>query len=228
MDTTTLQPCPFCGSPKASLDGSVGGAFVSCDLCEARGPFVEYEQVNYPASMFKSVSVAPNGDAIDPPVKVVGPSNDEYLELRNKAARAAEIAAIAAWNRRAEGDPLRLAMDHARTLLRATEGGERLPAGAVGVQLALLDLLSQVESCDGTAQIDTEKAELALADWHKRSAWQPIETAPRVSKASDSGTPVEILVWDGDEITVVLCSPFYAPRYTHWQPLPSPPASPAA
>lgn len=96
-DTTSLQPCPFCGSPKASLDGSVGGAFVSCDLCEARGPFIEYEQVNYPQSVLRTT---------DPPVKVVGQGNDEYLELQNKAMRAAKVAAVAAWNRRGASQSL--------------------------------------------------------------------------------------------------------------------------
>jgi Lar family restriction alleviation protein len=42
MDTPALLPCPFCGGT-ASLDCSVGGFFVECDACEARGPFVEYE-----------------------------------------------------------------------------------------------------------------------------------------------------------------------------------------
>ena len=42
MDTPALLPCPFCGGT-ASLDCSVGGLFVECDACEARGPFVDYE-----------------------------------------------------------------------------------------------------------------------------------------------------------------------------------------
>ena len=42
MTTPSLLTCPFCGGT-ASLDGSVGGFFVECDACEARGPFVECE-----------------------------------------------------------------------------------------------------------------------------------------------------------------------------------------
>ena len=108
LDTTTpnLLPCPFCGSTRVSVDDSVGGVFVSCDLCEARGPFVDYTQVNYPASMFRSVSVAPNGDTIDPPLTVVGRSNDEYRELRQKARQEAEAAATTAWNQRNTWQPL--------------------------------------------------------------------------------------------------------------------------
>lgn len=102
IDTATpsLLPCPFCGSTRVSIDDTVDGAFVSCDLCEAQGPFVEYQQVNYPANMYRLVSVAPNGDTINPPVTVVGHSNEEYKELREKARREAQAAAIAAWNQR--------------------------------------------------------------------------------------------------------------------------------
>jgi len=50
--------------------------------------------------MLRSVSVAPNGDTTNPPVSVVGHSNEEYKELREKATREAEAAAIAAWNQR--------------------------------------------------------------------------------------------------------------------------------
>ena len=39
MTTPALLPCLFCGGT-ASLDDSVGGLFVECDACEARGPFV--------------------------------------------------------------------------------------------------------------------------------------------------------------------------------------------
>ena len=42
MTIPALLPCPFCGGT-ASLDWSVGGFFVECDACEARGPFVECE-----------------------------------------------------------------------------------------------------------------------------------------------------------------------------------------
>jgi hypothetical protein len=118
--------------------------------------------------------------------------------------------------------------------------------GPVGVQSALADLLSQVKSCDGTAQIDTEKAEQVLADWNQRSAWQPIETAPR------GGT--KVLAWDGSEMQIgwtitihhepgVRLKPgaqnphtfwvytdeelhYYDFEPTHWQPLPSPPITP--
>jgi hypothetical protein len=109
-DTTpNLLPCPFCGSTRVSIDDTVAGAFVSCDLCEAQGPFVEYQQVNYPASMLRSISVAPNGDAINPPVTVVGQSNEEYKELREKATREAQSAAIAAWNQRSPWQPIETA-----------------------------------------------------------------------------------------------------------------------
>jgi hypothetical protein len=107
--TPVLAPCPFCGSTRARIDDSVAGAFVSCDLCEAQGPFVEYQQVNYSASMFRSVSVASNGDTIDPPVTVVGQSNDEYKELREKATREAQSTAIVAWNQRSPWQPIKMA-----------------------------------------------------------------------------------------------------------------------
>jgi len=117
-DTTpNLPPCPFCGSTRVSIDDSVGGVFVSCDLCEAQGPFVEYQQVNYPASMLRSISVAPNGDAINPPVTVVGQSNEEYKELREKATREAQAAAIAAWNQRSAWQPIETAPRDGRKVL---------------------------------------------------------------------------------------------------------------
>jgi len=109
-DTTpNLLPCPFCGSTRVCIDDSVGGAFISCDLCEAQGPFVQYQQVNYPASMLRSISVTPNGDAINPPVTVVGQSNEGYKELREKATREAQSAAIAAWNQRSTWQPIETA-----------------------------------------------------------------------------------------------------------------------
>lgn len=93
-----LNPCPFCGSTRVGIDDSVGGAFVSCDLCEARGPFVEYQQVNHPTSMLRPISSIPNGDIINPPVYVVGKSNEEYKELQKRARQEAQAAAIVAWN----------------------------------------------------------------------------------------------------------------------------------
>ena len=123
LDTTTpnLLPCPFCGSTRVSVDDSVGGVFVSCDLCEARGPFVDYTQVNYPASMFRSVSVAPNGDTIDPPLTVVGRSNDEYRELRQKARQEAEAAATTAWNQRNTWQPIETAPRDGTLVLTISE-----------------------------------------------------------------------------------------------------------
>ena len=75
MTIPSLLPCPFCGGT-ASLDDSVGGAFVSCDLCEAQGPFVKYE--GFP----------------DPP------THDEFLQLVFQAKQKAEVTAAAAWNQR--------------------------------------------------------------------------------------------------------------------------------
>ncbi len=116
--------------------------------------------------------------------------------------------------------------------------------GPVGVQSALADLLSQVKSCDGTAQIDTEKAEQALADWNQRSAWQPIETAPRdgadfiayneftgpyitaaksispIAAPPDGTIRFPMHYWHGQKGT-------WFPEPTHWQPLPSPPITPS-
>jgi hypothetical protein len=119
--------------------------------------------------------------------------------------------------------------------------------GPVGVQSALADLLSQVKSCDGTAQIDIEKAEQALADWNKRSAWQPIETAPRdgtwvllaggeceSNEESDNRGRVVTARWTtefndfGRWEFAYYDSIFYLEyeNPTHWQPLPSPPITP--
>jgi hypothetical protein len=106
--TPSLLPCPFCGGA-ASLDDSVGGAFISCDLCEAQGPFIQCEQVDYPESMFMTVFVAPNRDTIEPPLKVVGDCNDEYYELREQATQKAEAAAAAAWNQRSPWQPIETA-----------------------------------------------------------------------------------------------------------------------
>jgi Lar family restriction alleviation protein len=74
-----------------------------------------------------------------------------------------------------------------------------------------------------------EAIEQAAAAWNQRSAWQPIDTAPR------DGT--KILAWDGDELQIVWCSegggwisdkeqeyyPGEREYPTHWQPLHSPP-----
>jgi Lar family restriction alleviation protein len=58
-DTTpNLLPCPFCGSTGVGIDSSVGGAFVSCDSCEARGPFVEYRDDQYGRLQDKAVQDA--------------------------------------------------------------------------------------------------------------------------------------------------------------------------
>ena len=142
MTTPSLLPCPFCGGT-ASLDDSVGGAFVSCDLCEAQGPFVKYE--GFP----------------DPP------THDEFLQLVFQAKQKAEVTAAAAWN--------------------------------------------------------------------QRSAWQPIETAPKGEEVLVFMPP---LPYEDDDIvgktTVAMQSSFFGwwmdekrddlvVDPTHWQPLPSPP-----
>lgn len=56
MTTPALVPCPFCGGT-ASFDSSVGGVFVECDFCEARGPYIQVEEVGYPESMFTTVPI---------------------------------------------------------------------------------------------------------------------------------------------------------------------------
>jgi hypothetical protein len=98
--TTNLLPCPFCGNTASLRDCVVNGIFVECDSCEARGPCIEVERVGYPESMFATVSIAPNGDTIDPPLRVLGRCNDEYYKFKRQAAQKAEAAAIAAWNQR--------------------------------------------------------------------------------------------------------------------------------
>lgn len=124
MDTPTLLPCPFCGGT-ASLDDSVGGAFVSCDLCVAQGPFIQCEHVDYPESMFMTVSVATNGVTIEPPLRVVGDCNDEYYELREQATQKAEAEAAAAWNQRGAWQPIETAPRDGTEIL-AWNGSERL------------------------------------------------------------------------------------------------------
>jgi hypothetical protein len=163
MTAPALLPCPFCGSTRVSIDDLVGGVFVSCDLCEARGPFVDYTQVNYPASMFRSVSVAPNGDTIDPPVAVVGQSNDEYKELREKATREAQAAAIAAWNQRSAWQPIETAPRDGTKIL-AWDGDEWLVAWC----------------CQGSGWISDE-----LQEWHPGEReypthWQPHPSPPPI------------------------------------------------
>jgi transcription elongation factor Elf1 len=71
ISTPDLLPCPFCASTRVGLDDSVGGSFVSCDLCEARGPSVEYELIDHLEGISREVSV-----------------------------RDASAAAVAAWNQR--------------------------------------------------------------------------------------------------------------------------------
>jgi hypothetical protein len=100
ISTPDLLPCPFCASTRVGLDDSVGGSFVSCDLCEARGPSVEYELIDHLEGISRAVSVAPSGDAIDPSVKIACQSNGECMELRQRVMRDASAAAIAAWNQR--------------------------------------------------------------------------------------------------------------------------------
>jgi hypothetical protein len=87
----------------------VNGIYVECDSCEARGPCIEVERVGYPESMFTTVSVAPNGDTIDTPLRVVGRCNDEYYKFKRQATQKAEAAAIAAWNQRSTWQPIETA-----------------------------------------------------------------------------------------------------------------------
>jgi Lar family restriction alleviation protein len=72
--------------------------------------------------------------------------------------------------------------------------------------------------------VEAEASAAAAAAWNQRSAWQPIETAPR------DGTTV--LLWngskpDGDQMAVGFIAPGWRLAEiwgaTHWQPLPSPP-----
>ena len=71
--------------------------------------------------------------------------------------------------------------------------------------------------------------EQAAAAWNQRSAWQPIETAPRDGTqilAIWPGKGRPRIVWfdrarwtdDGDHSLI---------DFTHWQPLPSPPITPS-
>jgi len=74
--------------------------------------------------------------------------------------------------------------------------------------------------------LEQEAIEQAAAAWNQRSAWQPIETAPRDES--------EVLVWDGSKIRTAYFwggswwshgddgSDFFV-YPTHWQHLPSPP-----
>ena len=96
MTIPSLLPCPFCGGT-ASLDDSVGGAFVSCDLCEAQGPFVKYE--GFP----------------DPP------THDEFLQLVFQAKQKAEVTAAAAWNQRSAWQPIETAPRDGRDFIAYNE-----------------------------------------------------------------------------------------------------------
>ena len=100
MTTPTLLPCPFCGGTASLRDSTLSGIFVECDACDARGPCIEVERVGYPESMFTTVSIAPNGDTIEPPLRVVGRCNEEYYKFKKQATQKAEAAAAAAWNQR--------------------------------------------------------------------------------------------------------------------------------
>ena len=92
MTTPSLLPCPFCGG-RACLDDSVGGAFVSCELCEAQGPFVEWERVDCPESML----------------------------LKKQAIQKAQAAAAAAWNQRSAWQPIETAPRDGRDFIAYNE-----------------------------------------------------------------------------------------------------------
>ena len=110
MTTPALLPCPFCGGTALLRDSSGSGIFfVECDSCDARGPCVEVERVAYPESMFTTISTTPNGDTVEPPLRVVGGFNDEYWKLKRQATQKAEAAAAAAWNQRSAWQPIETA-----------------------------------------------------------------------------------------------------------------------
>ena len=56
--------------------------------------------------MFTTISTTPNGDTVEPPLRVVGGFNDEYWKLKRQATQKAEEAAAAAWNQRSAWQPL--------------------------------------------------------------------------------------------------------------------------
>ena len=110
MTPSALLPCPFCGGTALLRDSSESGIFfVECDSCDARGPCVEVERVAYPESMFTTISATPNGDTVEPPLRVVGGFNDEYWKLKRQATQKAEAAAAAAWNQRSAWQPIETA-----------------------------------------------------------------------------------------------------------------------
>jgi Lar family restriction alleviation protein len=107
--------------------------------------------------------------------------------------------------------------------------------GAQGALAAMqqlpIDNISDEDFIKAKRLVDAEASAAAIAAWNQRSAWQPIETAPR------DGT--QILGWDGDARQIVwwceggrwisdkLQEYHLGEREdpTHWQPLPSPPTT---
>jgi hypothetical protein len=91
------------------------------------------------------------------------------------------------------------------------------------IYAALVDLLSQVKSCDGTAQIDIEKAEQAIAAWNQRSAVGNCPELKNLVAAIDAEYHPES---QGQYFTTELCSAIDAaraavdnPLASAWQPI---------
>jgi hypothetical protein len=116
-----------------------------------------------------------------------------------------------------------------RDMITAAIARWRAPvAEPVAAQDTEIDWKSMTARMDfGMANAEASAA--AAAAWNQRSAWQPIETAPRDGS--------QILAWDGDELLIAWwcdggrwisdnLQQYHPGEYenpTHWQPLPSPP-----
>jgi Lar family restriction alleviation protein len=103
--------------------------------------------------------------------------------------------------------------------------------GAQGPYAAMqqlpIDNISDEDFIKAKRLVDAEASAAAIAAWNQRSAWQPIETAPRDG--------AWILAWDGSQQLILWWSDrlsgwtfnndweILEESVTHWQPLPSPP-----